>query len=81
MSAAKKSLTLTDVAAGTLLISTGLAGLLVRLGVFHFGDAPQWLAFEQWWPLLVIIIGLLVGVADMECPRAAGRSTEMHYGR
>jgi uncharacterized membrane protein YoaK (UPF0700 family) len=84
MSAAKNSLTLTDIAAGTILISAGLAGLLVRLGVLNFGQAPQWTAFEQWWPLLVIIVGLVVAVADMECPHAmrhSGSSVEMRYGK
>jgi hypothetical protein len=81
MSAAKKNLTLTDVVAGTTLIIVGLVGLLVRLGVLNLTHAPQWMAFEQWWPLLLIIVGLVVWLADMESSHAAGRSVEIRYGK
>jgi hypothetical protein len=81
MSAAKNNLTRTDVAAGTTLIIVGLMGLLVRLGVLNLNHVPQWTAFEQWWPLLLIIVGLVVWMADMECPHAASRSVEIRYGK
>ena len=71
----------TDVVAGTILISVGLVGLLVRLGVLNLNYVPQWTAFEHWWPLLLIIVGLVVWLADVECPHAAGRSVEIRYGK
>lgn len=41
--------------AGSAIIIFGLATLLGSLGVFNFGDV-----FGTWWPLLVILGGLLV---------------------
>jgi hypothetical protein len=88
MSVAQKNATqnaaVTDVVAGTILISVGLVGLLVRLGVLNLTHAPQWSAMEQWWPLLLIIVGLVVWLADMEQSEAAarsGRSVEIRYGK
>jgi hypothetical protein len=78
---AAQNATLTDVIAGTILISVGLVGLLVRLGVLNLNHVPQWIAFEQCWPLLLIIVGLVVWLADMECSHCARPSVEIRYGK
>lgn len=83
MTALKFQAAIMDVVAGTTLIIIGLAGALVRLGVLDFSHVPQWAAIEQWWPLLLIIVGLVVWLTDMEHNQAAhsGRSVEIPYGK
>lgn len=83
MKSSKLQAAITDVVAGTTLISIGVVGLLVRLGFLDFSQVPQWLAFEHWWPLLLIIVGLLVWLADMEHleKTPAARATEIKYGK
>jgi len=84
MSARKIKSAIADILAGTTLIIVGLAGALVRLGVLDFSHVPQWTAIEHWWPLLLIIVGLIVWLADMEQahqPAHSGRSVEMPYGK
>jgi len=84
MSASKIQAATADVVAGITLIILGFAGALVRLGVLDFSHVPQWGAIEQWWPLLLIIVGLVVWLADMESCHAvahSGRSVEMPYGK
>ena len=84
MSVSKKQVAALDVLGGTSLIMAGMAGLLVRLGVLDFGRAPQWLAFEQWWPLLLIIVGLVVWLEEMttaEVASASRSSVRIPYGK
>ena len=84
MSVRKIQAAIADVVAGTTLISLGLLGALVRLGVLDLTHVPQWAAIEQWWPLLLIIVGLVAWLADMEhnnAPAGSGRSVEMPYGK
>lgn len=84
MSASKKQVAALDVLGGTSLIMVGVAGLLVRLGVLDFSRAPQWLAFEQWWPLLLIIVGLVVWLEEMASADVANQSrgpVEIPYGK
>ena len=84
MSVSKKQVAALDVLGGTSLIMAGMAGLLVRLGVLDFSHAPQWLAFEQWWPLLLIIVGLVVWLEEMtpaEVASASRGSVEIPYGK
>ena len=84
MSASKMQTAITDIIAGTTLIILGFAGALVRLGLLDISRLPQWSAIEQWWPLLLIIVGLVVWLADMEHnhePARSGRSVEMPYGK
>lgn len=84
MSAPKKQAGIAEVAAGTILIMIGFAGVLVRLGLLDFSQVPQWAAMEHWWPLLLIIVGLVVWLADMEHseePARSTRSVEMPYGK
>ena len=79
---AKIQAALMDVLAGTTLIIAGTVGMLVRLGALDFGHAPQWVAFEHWWPLLLIISGLVLWLGETE-PEAAPvrRSMEIPYGK
>jgi hypothetical protein len=73
-----------DVVAGTTLIILGFVGVLVRLGVLDLSQAPRWVAFEHWWPLLLIIVGLVVWLTDMEqrAHSLDSRDTlEMPYGK
>jgi len=84
MTAAKMQAAIMDVVAGTSLIMVGLAGALVRLGVLDWARLPQWSAMEHWWPLLLIIAGLVTWLAEMEevamSPRPR-RPVEMPYGK
>jgi len=80
----KLKASIVDVTAGTILIIVGLAGVLVRLGALDLSNVPQWLALEQWWPLLLIIVGLLSWLVDGEPAgesRRSARSVEMPYGK
>jgi len=83
MSPHKAQATVADAIAGTTLIILGFVGMLVRLGVLTFSQAPQWSGLEQWWPLLLIIVGLVVWLIDMETaePAHASQSVEMPYGK
>jgi len=84
MSVAKIQAAIIDVAAGTMLIIAGTLGMLVRLGVLDFGGVPQWIAFEHWWPLLLIIAGLVLWLGEIEgCDATvrARRSVEIPYGK
>jgi len=84
MSAPKMQAALADVVAGTTLIIVGFAGMLVRLGVLDLSGVPQWTAMEHWWPLLLIIVGLVVWLVDMEYggkPAGSRGSVEIPYGK
>ncbi len=84
MSSTKTQSAIMDALAGTSLIMVGFAGALVRLGVLDLGRVPQWTAMEHWWPLLLIIVGLLTWLTDMEHatePSQSGRTMEMPYGK
>ena len=73
-----------DVVAGTILVMLGFAGLLVRLGFLHLSQVPQWTAMEHWWPLLLIIVGLMSWLAEgqpVETRREARQSVEIRYGK
>jgi len=73
-----------DVIAGTILVMLGSAGLLVRLGVLDFSHVPQWTAIEQWWPLLLIIVGLVIWLGEPHSAEAredARGSVEIRYGK
>ena len=79
---AKIQATLMDVVAGTTLIIAGTIGMLVRLGCLDFSRAPQWIAFEHWWPLLLIVAGLVLWLGEMEqAQEPATHSVEMPYGK
>lgn len=84
MSSPKFQAAIADLATGTTLIIVGLAGVLVRLGVLDLGHVARWNAIEQWWPLLLIIAGLITWLVDMEQsaePPRSGRFLEMPYGK
>lgn len=66
MSASKQSAAMLDIGAGTTLIIVGIVGALARLGFFDDNQIPHWAAIEHWWPLLVIIAGLIMWLSDME---------------
>jgi len=73
-----------DVATGTTLIMVGLAGALAKLGVLDLSRAAQWSAIEQWWPLLLIIAGLVMWLVEMEQsaePPRSDSTLEMPYGK
>ena len=73
-----------DAVTGTTLISLGFVGVLVRLGVLDLSQAPRWVAFEQWWPMLLIIAGLVVWLGDMDHHAQSletRRTLEMPYGK
>lgn len=81
---AKIQAALMDVLTGTTLVIAGTMGALVRLGYLNFGHAPQWLAFEHWWPLLLIIAGLVLWLGEMEqerVPVQSRGSLEIPYGK
>jgi hypothetical protein len=84
MSATKMQAAIIEVIAGTMLIIAGTLGTLVRLGVLDFSRVPQWTAVEHWWPLLVIIAGLMLWLGEMEECQATvrtRRSMEIPYGK
>ena len=81
---AKLQAAIVDALAGTTLIIAGILGSLVRLGVLNFSHAPQWVAFEHWWPLLLIIAGLVLWLGEMEQahePVRSRGSLEIPYGK
>lgn len=81
---AKIQATMMDVLAGTTLIIAGTMGILVRLGFLNLSHVPQWMAFEHWWPLLLIISGLVLWLGEMEQAHAPVRSrgsVEIPYGK
>ena len=79
---AKIQAALMDVAAGTTLIIAGTVGMLVRLGCLDFSHVPQWMAFEHWWPLLLIISGLVLWLGEIEhAHEPTPHSVEMPYGK
>ncbi len=81
---AKIQAALMDALAGTTLIIAGTLGALVRLGWLNFSHVPQWVAFEHWWPLLLIISGLVLWLGEMEqgCESIRSRgSLEIPYGK
>ncbi len=83
MSLSKPQVTFSEALAGTSLIMVGFAGMLVRLGVLDLSRIPEWGAMEHWWPLLLIIVGLVTWLAEMEEiePAQPRGSVEMPYGK
>ena len=81
---AKIQAALMDALVGTTLIIAGTLGALVRLGYLDFSRVPQWIAFEHWWPLLLIVAGLVLWLGEMEqehAPVRARGSLEIPYGK
>jgi hypothetical protein len=73
-----------DAVTGTTLIMVGMAGALARLGVLDLSRMARWNAIEHWWPLLLIIAGLITWLVDIEQsaePPRSERSLEMPYGK
>ena len=83
MFARKQKAAILDIGAGTTLIIVGIIGVLARLGVFENNHLPHWSAVENWWPLLVIIAGLIMWLSDMEevqKTRPSRQKLEIPYG-
>jgi uncharacterized protein (DUF983 family) len=83
MFARKQQAAMLDIGAGTTLIIVGIIGALARLGVFDDNRLPHWSAVEHWWPLLVIIAGLIMWLSDMEeiqKTRQSQHNLEAPYG-
>lgn len=83
MSVNRHNAAILDIGAGTTLIIVGLIGALARLGVFDDNYLPHWSAVEHWWPLFVIIAGLIMWLSDKEEVHKTSRSgqkLEVHYG-
>ena len=66
MSTRKQTAAMLDIGAGITLIIVGIVGALARVGVFDNNPLPHWSAIEHWWPLMVIIPGLIMWLSDME---------------
>jgi hypothetical protein len=62
-----------DVIAGTVLLLTGSIALFIRLGFLDASRIPTGLL--HWWPLLLIIAGLVLWYAQME------QAAELHERR
>ncbi len=83
MFARKGQAAMLDIGAGTTLIIVGIIGALAKLGLFDDNQFPHWSAVEHWWPLLVIIAGLIMWLSDMEEVQKARHSRhnlEIPYG-
>jgi uncharacterized protein (DUF983 family) len=79
----KQKAAMLDIGAGTTLIIVGIIGVLARLGVFENNQLAHWSAVEHWWPLLVIIAGLIMWLSDMEevqKTRQSRQKLEIPYG-
>ena len=73
MSARKQTAAMLDIGAGTTLIIVGKNNPL-----------PHWSAIEHWWPLVVIIAGLVMLLSDTEDGRKtrhARQRLEIPYGK
>jgi uncharacterized protein (DUF983 family) len=53
-----------DLIAGLILIFIGAVGALVRANVLAVEKLPSWPAMKQWWPLLLIVVGAIMWIAD-----------------
>ncbi len=83
MFARKQKAAMLDIGAGTTLIIVGIIGALAKLGLFDDSQLPHWSAVEHWWPLLVIIAGLIMWLSDMEelpKTRQSRHKLEIPYG-
>jgi len=79
----KQQAAVLDIGAGTTLIIVGIIGALAKLGLFDDNQFPHWSAVEHWWPLLVIIAGLIMWLSDMEeslKTRQSQHKLEIPYG-
>ena len=73
MSARKQTAAMLDIGAGTTLIIVG-----------HNNPLPHWSGIEHWWPLMVIIPGLIMWLSDMEDgqkTRHSRQKLEIPYGK
>jgi hypothetical protein len=60
-----------DAVAGAVLITLGTLGLVVRLGWLTIATLPP--AVQQWWPLLLIVVGVALWAVEQE-PRVKSRT-------
>jgi len=84
MSTRKQTAAMLDIGAGITLIIVGIVGVLARVGVFDNNPLPHWSAIEHWWPLMVIIAGLIKWLSDMEDgqkTRHSRQKLEIPYGK
>ena len=73
MSTRKQTAAMLDIGAGTALIIVG-----------NNNPLPHWSAIEHWWPLMVIIAGLIMWPSDLEDGRKTKHSRqkpEIPYGK
>lgn len=73
MSTRKQTAAMLDIGAGTTLIIVG-----------NNNPLPHWSTIEHWWPLMVIIAGLVMWLSDMEDGRKTRHSRlklEIPYGK
>jgi len=70
-----------DFIAGTVLILSGLAALIVRLDVFQYSVVVA--AVQHWWPAILIALGLVLWIAEQPqyWRRPSGRSREVSVGK
>ena len=73
----QKQASYADAIAGALLISVGTLALVVRLGLLTINLVPQ--DVLQWWPLLLIVVGVGLWAVDHDCPAAQQPRPEAKY--
>jgi len=68
-----------DAIAGAALITIGALALIVRLGLFTINILP--LEVLQWWPLLLIVIGVGLWAHEQEQRESTTQEREAKYVR
>jgi hypothetical protein len=68
-----------DAIAGAALITIGAIALIVRLGLFTINSLP--LEVLQWWPLLLIVIGVGLWAHEQEQRGGSTQEREAKYVR
>jgi hypothetical protein len=68
-----------DAIAGAALITLGAIALIVRLGLFTFTIVP--VEVLQWWPLLLIVLGVGLWAHEQDRRRSTSQEREAKYVR
>ncbi len=66
-----------DIIASALLVSLGSLGVIVRLGWLTIMQVPQ--EVIQWWPLLLIVVGVGLWAFDHGHRQESNRRREAKY--
>lgn len=68
-----------DAIAGAALITIGMTAVIVRLGWLTINILPQ--DVLQWWPLLLIVLGVGLWAHEQENREKSNRERETKYVR